>query len=51
MFAPLAVGTYTLHFEGAFVFSTEEGDEFDSVFELDITYEMNVVPQGQYQAP
>ena len=44
MLAPLSVGTHTLHFGGA----VDALDVFGFLFILDITYNLTVVPAGQY---
>jgi hypothetical protein len=42
MLAPLSIGAHTIHFGGAFHFSTAEGDPFDADFSLDDTYHVTV---------
>ncbi|MBI4602515.1 MAG: hypothetical protein HY721_11200 [Planctomycetes bacterium] len=44
MLAPPSRGSHTIHFTGQLTFSTAEGDPFDQVFGLEITYELTVGP-------
>ena len=44
MLAPLPAGTHTLHFTGGIKTSVANGDPFDSESELDITYNLTVMP-------
>jgi hypothetical protein len=47
LLAPLSAGEHTIHFSGKAVFTLAE-DGFDLTFILDITYNLNVVPRGQF---
>jgi hypothetical protein len=44
MIAPLSVGQHTIHYSGAFHFSTADGDPFDWDATLDMTYHLTVAP-------
>jgi hypothetical protein len=45
MLAPLSAGKHTIHISGRIVLSVENGDPFDYVFVLDVTYNLTVVPE------
>jgi hypothetical protein len=42
MLAPLSKGKHVLHWEGATVFDTQAGDDFDATWAQDITYHLTV---------
>jgi hypothetical protein len=44
MLRPLADGSHTIHFTGAINLSVANGDPFDFTFQLDIIYNLTVVP-------
>ena len=48
--APLSVGRHTIQYGGSFHFSIAEGDPFDYDAQVDTTYNLTVVPEGEFRS-